>query len=195
VVLKMWHLGVVLAVALLGCALLLGYSLAPRGSSESTALTQELIQKDQQIAELQGQLTALRRQGAVEPAIAAGVGNSLQNPATAAEANVKAMLPSIESYNADNVTSGPHDPNGNPNDSGYTGETTAMLKQRYDISLPVSKDWISPADPGVPAGVTIPTPTAASYCAVSRVGAWYGWKLGPSGFVRRSRNPQSVCKS
>src|SRR4051794_39098770 len=64
---------------------------------------------------------------------------------SAAEANVRAVLPDVESYNADNVPDGPNDPNGSSTptngvlsgavdttDDGYHGMTSAILKAQYD---------------------------------------------------------------
>ncbi len=44
---------------------------------------------------------------------------------TAAAANVRSLIPSVESYNADNVPSGPNDPDAatSTTDSGYAGMT------------------------------------------------------------------------
>src|SRR5258705_13060185 len=61
---------------------------------------------------------------------------------SAAQANIRAVLPDVESYNADNVPAGTSDPNmtGAPGlvnaadatDSGYTGMTVAILRAAYD---------------------------------------------------------------
>jgi len=66
---------------------------------------------------------------------------------SAAQANIRAVLPDVESYNADNVPSGTADPNmvGAPGvvvgqesavDSGYTGMTVAIIKAAYDQAFP-----------------------------------------------------------
>src|SRR4249919_3973763 len=66
---------------------------------------------------------------------------------SAAQANVRAVLPDIESYNADNTPGAPtaQDPNwngtdaagtGTNNDSGYTGMTAVNLKAKYDQAFP-----------------------------------------------------------
>src|SRR3954451_16882 len=47
---------------------------------------------------------------------------------SAAQANIRATLPDIESYNADNVPGGTNDPNPTTTDSGYDGMTAALLK-------------------------------------------------------------------
>ena len=58
---------------------------------------------------------------------------------TAAAANVRSLIPSVESYNADNVPSGPNDPDAatSTTDSGYAGMTLAELKTQ-----------LRPGDPG-----------------------------------------------
>ena len=56
---------------------------------------------------------------------------------SAAQANVRAVLPDIESYNADNtVGNTTNDPDGATDtthaDQGYTGMTAALLKSQYE---------------------------------------------------------------
>jgi len=112
---------------------------------------------------------------------------------TAAAANVRSLIPSIESYNADNVPSGPNDPDlPTATDSGYAGMTLAELKTNYDQAIPAS-DWVNPNDPNVPTGVVIPAPTSTTYCAVSAVGNWFAWKLNPAGTISETTTPASVC--
>ena len=112
---------------------------------------------------------------------------------TAAAANVRSLIPSIESYNADNVPSGPNDPDlPTATDSGYAGMTLAELKTNYDQAIP-SSDWVAPTDTAVPTGVTIPAPTATTYCAVSQVGNWYAYKLNPSGVIKETSTASQVC--
>ena len=113
---------------------------------------------------------------------------------TAAAANVRSLIPSVESYNADNVPSGPNDPDASTTDSGYAGMTITELKTNYDQAIPAS-DWVNPSDSGVPTGVTIPAPTATTYCAVSAVGNWFAWKLNPSGTIKQSSTATDVCGS
>src|ERR1700719_5302173 len=52
----------------------------------------------------------------------------------AAQANVRAVLPDVESYNADNVPSGTSDPDAatSTSDTGYQGMTSTLLKSNYD---------------------------------------------------------------
>src|SRR2546423_1769927 len=65
---------------------------------------------------------------------------------SAAQANVRAVIPDIESYNADNtVGNTTNDPDGATDtthvDSGYQGMTAALLKTGYDQAFP-SAVWI-----------------------------------------------------
>jgi len=118
---------------------------------------------------------------------------------SAAQANIRATLPDIESYNADNVPGGQNDPDTatSTTDSGYDGMTAALLKQNYDAAFP-SSVWVNPNDPSFPAAVTTHvTPvggSAANYCAVAQSGNWYAWKLGPSGTIKVDSVGANVCK-
>jgi type IV pilus assembly protein PilA len=129
---------------------------------------------------------------------------------SAAQANVRAVLPDVESYNADNVPGGTNDPNkagapgvtgaGDATDASYTGMTSAILKAAYDQAFPGTV-WVNPTDTNFPAAVTTHvTPaaaagaTAATYCIVSQSGNWYAWKLGPAGVIQTSNDGTLVCK-
>jgi type IV pilus assembly protein PilA len=117
---------------------------------------------------------------------------------SAAQANIRAVLPDIESYNADNVPGGTNDPNVavSSTDSGYDGMTAALLKSAYDAAFP-SNVWVNPTDPSFPAAVTTHvTPvggSAANYCAVAQSGNWYAYKLGPSGTIKVVNTPATAC--
>jgi type II secretion system protein G len=112
---------------------------------------------------------------------------------SAAQANVRAVLPDVESYNADNVPAGTQDPDGNANDKSYDGMTSALLKSKYDQAFPGSV-WVAPTDASIPTGVTIPAPASPStYCIVSISGNWYGYKKGPAGVIRVTDVPGDVC--
>src|SRR4249919_2415873 len=77
---------------------------------------------------------------------------------SAAQANIRAVLPDVESYNADNVPAGTADPDmtgapgqvgtGSATDNGYTGMTIAIIKAAYDQAFPTGV-WVNPtsADP------------------------------------------------
>ena len=116
---------------------------------------------------------------------------------SAAEANVRAVLPDVESYNADNVPGAPStsDPDfaTSNTDSGYAGMTAAELKASYDQAFP-SSVWVASGDTGFPAGVTAVAPTSTNYCILSQNGNWYAWKLGPSGAIQVSTDPAAACK-
>jgi prepilin-type N-terminal cleavage/methylation domain-containing protein len=129
---------------------------------------------------------------------------------SAAQANIRAVLPDVESYNADNVPSGKNDPNGSSTptngvasgavdttDSGYNGMTTAILKAQYDQAFP-SQVWVAPGDSGVtgyPSGIATVTAGPKNYCVVSQNGNWYAWKLGPGGTISVSTSVAAVCAS
>ena len=74
---------------------------------------------------------------------------------TAAAANVRSLIPSVESYNADNVPSGPNDPDAatSTTDSGYAGMTLAELKTTYDQAIP-STDFVNNSGAAEATGVT-----------------------------------------
>ena len=114
---------------------------------------------------------------------------------SAAQANVRAVLPDVESYNADNVpgAAAGTDPDASNTDSGYTGMTSAELKTSYDQAFP-SSVWVASGDTGFPAGVTAVAPTTTNYCILSQNGNWYAWKLGPSGAIQTTTDPAAACK-
>src|SRR2546423_12564977 len=68
---------------------------------------------------------------------------------TAAAANVRSLIPSIEAFNADNAT-------------GYTGMTLATLKANYDSAIDITKVAVKTGD-AVAAGTAIADPGAATY--------------------------------
>ena len=119
---------------------------------------------------------------------------------SAAEANVRAVLPDVESYNADNVPAAPAtaDPDFATSnvDSGYAGMTAAELKVSYDQAFP-SSVWVAAGDTGFPAGVTAVTPVGGAtpnYCILSQNGNWYAWKLGPGGIIKVDNVAANACK-
>jgi type IV pilus assembly protein PilA len=117
---------------------------------------------------------------------------------SAAQANIRAVLPDIESYNADNVPGGTNDPDTatSTTDSGYDGMTAALLKSNYDAAFPASV-WVNPNDPSFPAAVTTHVTPAggatATYCAVAQSGNWYAYKLGPSGTIKVTNTGSTAC--
>ena len=116
---------------------------------------------------------------------------------SAAQANVRAVLPDVESYNADNVpgATAASDPDflTSNTDNGYSGMTAAELKTSYDQAFP-SSVWVAAGDTSFPSGVTAVAPTATNYCILSQNGNWYAWKLGPSGAIQVSTDPAAACK-
>ena len=118
---------------------------------------------------------------------------------SAAQANVRAVLPDVESYNADNVAGAPAgtDPDASNSDNGYQGMTAANLTAKYDQAFP-SSVWVFPGDAavvGAPAGagITAVATTAVDYCVVSQNGSWYAWKHGPGGTILVGQNLANVC--
>jgi type IV pilus assembly protein PilA len=116
---------------------------------------------------------------------------------SAAQANVRAVLPDVESYNADNVPGAPasSDPDFTTSntDSGYAGMTSGELKTSYDQAFP-SSVWVAAADTSFPSGVTAVAPTSTNYCILSQNGNWYAWKLGPSGAIQVTTTASLACK-
>jgi type IV pilus assembly protein PilA len=127
---------------------------------------------------------------------------------SAAQANIRAVLPDVESYNADNVPAGPADPNGavvagngvvtaSAVDNGYMGMTVAIIKAAYDQAFPTGV-WVNTATadttaPALPLGVTAVTATATNYCIISQNGNWLAWKKGPGGILKVSSVAADVC--
>jgi len=76
---------------------------------------------------------------------------------SAAKANVRAAIPAVEAYNADNTGTG--------NSAGYAGMTVSLL-QAYDSAI-------------VPTKLHIQTATSTTYCVDSTVGGKTWNKNGP----------------
>jgi prepilin-type N-terminal cleavage/methylation domain-containing protein len=76
---------------------------------------------------------------------------------SAAKANVRAAIPAVEAFNADNVGTG--------NSAGYAGMTVSLL-QVYDSAI-------------VPTKLFIKTATSVTYCVDSTVGGKVWNKAGP----------------
>ena len=121
---------------------------------------------------------------------------------SAAQANVRAVLPDVESYNADNVAGAVQasDPDWPANaDNGYQGMTATLLKTSYDQAFPSAVWIVASADVGgvaAPAGAGITAagaPTATNYCIVSQNGSWYAWKHGPGGQIQVDNVLANVC--
>src|SRR4051812_36997383 len=124
---------------------------------------------------------------------------------SAAQANVRAVLPDIESYNADNtVGNTTNDPDGatdtTHSDSGYQGMTAALLKTGYDQAFPTGVWIIGSNDVGgatPPTGTKITalgtTPSVSDYCVVAQNGSWFAWKHGPGGVISVTTDKNVVC--
>jgi type II secretion system protein G len=124
---------------------------------------------------------------------------------SAAQANVRAVLPDVESYNADNtVGNTTNDPDAatdtTHSNSGYQGMTAALLKSDYDQAFPPSVWIIGAADANgaaAPTGAGITalgtTPTATDYCLVAQNGNYYAWKHGPGGTIKVDTVVANVC--
>ena len=120
---------------------------------------------------------------------------------SAAQANVRAVLPDVESYNADNVPGGTSDPDAatSTTDNGYQGMTAAELKTAYDQAFPPAVWIIGSVDVNgtaapTGAGITaVGAPTATNYCIVSQNGSWYAWKHGPGGQIQVDNVLANVC--
>jgi type IV pilus assembly protein PilA len=125
---------------------------------------------------------------------------------SAAQANVRAVLPDIESYNADNTVGAAvgTDPDASNSDSGYQGMTAALLKSKYDQAFPPAV-WITTTgavDGTLPTGAAMPAFTAAgataapgitTYCVAAQNGNYYAWKLGPGGIIQVTTALATVC--
>ena len=116
---------------------------------------------------------------------------------SAAEANVRAVLPDVESYNADNVPGAPStsDPDfaTSNTDSGYSGMTAAELKTSYDQAIPAT-DYVNNSGAPEATGVTATaTLNATNYCVYSQVGNWFAYKLNPAGVILQTTDPTKVC--
>lgn len=83
---------------------------------------------------------------------------------------VRAAIPDVESYAADNNSVGKHDPN--PRLSGYAGMTVTYLRQTYDSALP---------------DVQIVRATARTYCVQATTNGISAKKNGPKAAVRAGR--------
>jgi type IV pilus assembly protein PilA len=95
---------------------------------------------------------------------------------SAAQADVRAMVPSVESWNADNNGSA-GDVDASAATSGYQGMTLTLLKSVYDQSI---DDTGTSVYNIAPTGFTT---TTITYCITATVGGWTGFKNGPAGVI------------
>ena len=122
---------------------------------------------------------------------------------SAAQANVRAVLPDVESYNADNVAGAPAGVRPGLRDEQHgqrlPGHDCLWLKTSYDQAFPAAVWIIGSVDvngTAAPAGAGITAagaPTATNYCIVSQNGSWYAWKLGPGGQIKVDNVLANVC--
>jgi type IV pilus assembly protein PilA len=121
---------------------------------------------------------------------------------SAAQANVRAVLPDIESYNADNTPgqATTQDPNyvsgdavgtASNADSGYTGMTAVNLKAKYDQAFPTGV-WIA-GETGAPTVSPAAPATATDYCVISQNGNYYAYKHGPGGAITVLQGTTGLC--
>ncbi len=115
---------------------------------------------------------------------------------TAAQANIRTIIPDIEAYSADNYNgvATAQDPDWNGTDSagtgtnadnGYTGLTMTILNSKYDPSISPAKFHWNVDSTGatmVGAGLAV-TNAATDYCVWTQVGPWYAVKHGPNGDI------------
>ena len=114
---------------------------------------------------------------------------------TAAAANVRSLIPSVESYNADNVPAGANDPDAavSTTDNGYQNMTVVLLRTVYDQAIPAT-DFVNNSGAAEAAGITATAPLDQShYCVYSQVGNWFGYKLNPAGVIKQTTDPTVVC--
>ena len=123
---------------------------------------------------------------------------------TAAQANIRSVVPDIEAYSADNyngasTTQDPDYVSGQSltqTDNGYDDVATgsgndflSLLKSKYDPSINTAKyHWdvdgaATPAAMTVGTGVGQLTSTASDYCIWTQVGSWVAVKHGPNGDI------------
>ena len=102
---------------------------------------------------------------------------------SAAQSDVRALVPSVESFNSDNTgTAG--DVDANASTSGYQGMTMALLKSQYDQSI----DTTSTSPYG------ISNIAATDYCVTATIGGWSAWKRGPAGQIKVDKaGAAAVC--
>ena len=95
---------------------------------------------------------------------------------TAAAANIRAVVPDVEAYAADNYSGSSSDPDTSASDQGYQGLTMSTLQTKYDSSINPAKYQWDPSAQGV-------SDTPLDYCVVTQVGSWYAVKHGPDGTI------------
>jgi prepilin-type N-terminal cleavage/methylation domain-containing protein len=89
---------------------------------------------------------------------------------SAVQSNIRALVPSIEAFNADNTGSGPDDPDGAAT-IGYSGMTMNLLNSKYDQSIDVT-------------AYTLSNLADNDYCVKTSKAGWTAWKRGPAGTIK-----------
>jgi prepilin-type N-terminal cleavage/methylation domain-containing protein len=134
---------------------------------------------------------------------------------SAAAANVRSAIPSVEAYSADNTPQADQtvDPDfaTSNDDVGYTGMTWAELQTIYDKALSVNVYVMGDAA-HVPAIANLPTtfkddPTDLQnandlqvaddthFCVFAVNGKPYAWKDGPQGAIKQTSTVSEICQS
>ena len=90
----------------------------------------------------------------------------------AAKANVRAAIPAVEAFNADNVGNA-SDIDANATTTGYAGMTLSLL-QTYDAGV---------------TNIVVGSVTSATYCVSSSVGGKKWWKNGPGAKIDNQGTP------
>ena len=88
---------------------------------------------------------------------------------SAAQANIRSLVPSVEAYSADNDAT--TDIDATPGTTGYQGMTMALLKTNYDQSINT-------------AAYTVSNLAVTDYCVQTSKGGWVAWKRGPAGTIQ-----------
>jgi prepilin-type N-terminal cleavage/methylation domain-containing protein len=122
---------------------------------------------------------------------------------TAAQANIRSIVPDIEAYSADNYNgaSTAQDPDyvsgqsATTTDNGYTDAATgsgndfmSLLKTKYDPSINTAKYHWNVDNAATPNALTT-FATATDYCVWTQVGSWIAVKHGPNGDILVGTNP------
>jgi len=98
---------------------------------------------------------------------------------SAAQANIRSLVPSVEAFSADNDAS--TDIDGNPATTGYQGMTMALLQTNYDQAINT-------------AAFTVSNLAVSDYCVQTSKGGWVAWKRGPAGNIQVApTGSASIC--
>jgi hypothetical protein len=112
--------------------------------------------------------------GCSRAADSAAAGSAAAEARVDAEANVRASIPAVEAYFADNNGFAGDFADGDASTVGYTGMTVALLRQRYDAGI---RD------------VRIVRADAKTYCVESGSGSGTFHKAGPAAQIEPGHCP------